>query len=223
LEGPEKEWWSGTELGLLRVYQVPGRVTASDDSVVTGSMGSGFVWLDRSRCGSERVGREEEGVSSGRAEMGAYTVILRHTPDHQDRITVTDSVVLCRLVDRWVGQGGKTSLVNTTDADILEYIVTKLSGRIAAKVRIFLGKVKTHRGEPLNEESDDLAEVGHTLEREGESYRCKQRTTRLVFSYYDRNSSQWKKGTWSRTIRDTTRRGTVESLLEERLQIGANK
>ena len=115
--------------------------------------------------------------------MGAYTVILRRTPDHQDRITVTDSVVLYRLVDRWVGQGGKTSLANTTDTDILEYIVTKLSTRLAAMVRTFLGKVKTHRGEPLNEESDDLTEVGHTLEREGENYRWKQRTTRLVFAY----------------------------------------
>jgi hypothetical protein len=23
LEGPEKEWWAGTELGLLRTYQLP--------------------------------------------------------------------------------------------------------------------------------------------------------------------------------------------------------
>ena len=37
--------------------------------------------------------------------------------------TTTDNEVLCRLVDRWVGQGGKTSLANTTDVDILEYIL----------------------------------------------------------------------------------------------------
>ena len=41
--------------------------------------------------------------------------------------------------------------------------------------------------------------------------------SRLVFSYYDRTSNQWKRGTWSRTIRNTVRRGTAESLLEERL------
>ena len=148
MEGPEKEWWEGTELGLLREYQFPGHVTASDVSVGTGSMGSGFVWLDRSKCGSERVGREEEGTSSGRAEMGAYAAILRHTPDHEDLLTVTESEVLCRLVVRWVGQDGKD------------------------------------RGEPLNEGEDD---------------------------------------TWSRTIRNTSRRGVVESLLEERLQLGENK
>jgi len=69
-------------------------------------MGAGFVWLDRSKCGSENIGREEEGASSGRAEMGAYAAILRHTLDHEDFITVTGNEVLCRLVGRWVGQGG---------------------------------------------------------------------------------------------------------------------
>ena len=63
MEGPEKEWWSGTELG-----------------------------------DNERVGREEEGTSSGREEIGAYVVILRHTPDHENLITSTDSEVLGRLV-----------------------------------------------------------------------------------------------------------------------------
>ena len=40
------------------------------------------------------------------------------------------------------------------DADILEYILAKLAARnqrIAAKSRTFVVKVKTHRGEPLNE------------------------------------------------------------------------
>ena len=53
------------------------------------------------------------------------------------------------------GQGGKASLPNTADADILEYILVKLAARIVAKVRTFLVKVKTHRGEPLNEGADD--------------------------------------------------------------------
>ena len=43
LEGPEKEWWTDTELGILRSYQFPGHVTVCDDSVGVGSMGSGFV------------------------------------------------------------------------------------------------------------------------------------------------------------------------------------
>jgi hypothetical protein len=89
LEGPEEEWWTGTEMGLLRAYWFDGNVTTSDGSVGTGSMGTGFVWLDHSKCGSERVGREEEGARSGRVEMGTYAAILRRTPDHEDLVTRT--------------------------------------------------------------------------------------------------------------------------------------
>jgi len=134
-------------------------------------MGAGFVWLDRSRCGSERIGREEEGASSGRAEMGAYAAILRRTPDQEDLVTATDNEVLCRVVGRWVGQGGKASLSNTADADILEYILAKLATRIVAKSRTFLVNVKTHRGEPLNEGEDDLSEADREMEKEGENFR----------------------------------------------------
>ena len=95
--------------------------------------------------------------------------------------------MLCRVVGRWVGQGGKASLANTADADILEYILTKLAARIAANSRTFLVKVKAHRGE----------------------------TTRVVYPYYDRNLKQWKKGTWTKTVRKAARRGAVESLMEE--------
>ena len=95
--------------------------------------------------------------------MGAHTVILRHNPDHEDLLTATDSEVFYRLVGTWVGQGGKSSLVNTTDADILEYILVKLASRIETKTRTFLVKVKAHRGDPLNEGADDLEEAGHSL------------------------------------------------------------
>jgi hypothetical protein len=155
--------------------------------------------------------------------MGSYTVILRRTPDHEDLVTVTDSEVLSRMVARWVGQGGKASSANSADADILEYILAKLGARIVAKSRTFLVKVKTHRGEPLNERADDLTEADREMEKEGENSRWQERTTRVVYSYYDRHLVQWKKGTWTKTIRHAVRRGEVESLMEERLQIGANK
>ena len=223
LKGPEAEWWAGTELGLLRAYGFPGHVTASDGSVGAGSMGAGFVWLDRSKCGSERIGREEEGASSGRAEIGAYAAILRRTPVNEDLVTATDSEVLCRVVSRWVGQGGKASLANTADVDILEYILERLAARIEAGSRTFLVKVKAHRGEPLNEGADDMAEAGREMEKEGENFRWQERTTRVVYSYFDRSTRQWKKGTWTKTIRNAARRGAAESLVEERLQTGANK
>jgi hypothetical protein len=141
--------------------------------------------------------------------MGAYTTILRRTPDHEDLVTATDNEVLCRVVGRWVGQGGKTSLVNTADADILEYILTKLTARIEAKSRTFLVNVKEHRWESLNEGTDDLTETDREMEKEGENSRWKERTTWVVCSYYDRHLVQWKKGTWTKTIRNAARRGEL--------------
>jgi ribonuclease HI len=100
-------------------------------------------------------------------------------------------------VGKWVGQGSKASLAKTANADILEYILTKLAERIAAKSRTFLVKVKPHRGEPLNEGADDRAETGRAMEKEGDNYRWKEKTIRLVYLYYDRNLGQWEKGTWT--------------------------
>ena len=122
-------------------------VGRGSDSVGPGSMGTGFTWMDRSMesCGSERIGWDEEGTSSSRAETGGYAVILKHTPDTQDLVTTTDSEVLCRLVSRWIGQGSKASLTHTADADILEYIIGKLRSRIIANTKTFLIKIKAHR------------------------------------------------------------------------------
>ena len=103
-----------------------------------------------------RIGHDEERTSSGRAELGGYTAILKRTPDTQDFLTATDSEVLCRLVRRWIGQGGKASLANTADANILDFIIGKLRARITTNARRFLVKIKTHRGDPLNERGDDL-------------------------------------------------------------------
>ena len=50
---------------------------------------------------SERIGLKGQVMSSERAELGGYTVILKRTIDSEDLVTVTDSEVLCRLVIRW--------------------------------------------------------------------------------------------------------------------------
>jgi hypothetical protein len=71
----------------------------SDGSVDSDCMGAGFTWMDSSKhCVSERIGRDEEGTSSGREKLGGYTAILKHTPVTQDLVTTTDSEVLHRLV-----------------------------------------------------------------------------------------------------------------------------
>ena len=75
----------------------------------------------------------------------------------------------------------------------------------------------------MNEGADDLAEAGREMEKEGENSRWREQTTRVVYTHYDRNLGQWEKGTWTKTIRNAARRGAAESLMEERLQTGANK
>jgi hypothetical protein len=84
------------------------------------------------------------------SELGGYAAILKRTPDTQDLVTATDSEVaevLCRLVRRWIGQGGKASLANTADADILEFIIGKMRARIAANARTFLVKASNGKTE----------------------------------------------------------------------------
>jgi hypothetical protein len=61
--------------------------------------------------------------------------------------------------------------------------------------------------------------VERTLDKDGKGYQWKERTTRLVYSYCDRTSHQWKRGTWSKKIRNSARRGAAESLMEDRLSI----
>ena len=46
------------------------------------------------------------------------------------------------------------------DADILTEIIQRLHSRVAAGAAIFLLKVKSHRGEVLNEMADAAAEHG---------------------------------------------------------------
>jgi hypothetical protein len=51
------------------------------------------------------------------------------------------------------------------------YILAKLPARISAESRTFLIKVKAHRGEPLNEGTDELGEADREMEKEGENSR----------------------------------------------------
>jgi hypothetical protein len=90
-------------------------------------MGAGFTWMDSSlkRCGSERIGREEEWTSSGRADLGGYAGILKHTPDTQDLVTATGSEVLCRLVRRWIGiKAYRDEPLNEKEDDLMDEGIT---------------------------------------------------------------------------------------------------
>jgi len=97
----------------------------------------------------------EEGTSSFRAELAALLMLLREAPDEEDVVALLDCKSEITEVGKWIGEGAKATLVGVANADILEKIIEKLRARVQAGAATFLVKVKTHRGEPLNEEADD--------------------------------------------------------------------
>jgi len=111
----------GTEIGRLGGYGFRGTVTAGDGSNENGGkMGAGYVNLRKQRKGQQRkVGREEEGSSSNRLELAAFVLTLRGTPVTKLMLYLCDNQALLKAVKRWVGEGGKATLVGVPDADIL--------------------------------------------------------------------------------------------------------
>jgi len=61
-----------------------------------------------------------------------------------------------KAVNRWIGGGGKATLVEEHDADILAAGIEILRKRIATGTTTFLVKVKAHRGETANQGADRL-------------------------------------------------------------------
>jgi len=69
-----------------------------------------------------------------------------------------DNQALLKAVKKWVGEGGKATLVGAPDADILLEAIEELRKRRSAGTATFLVKVKAHRGEPTNKEADIQAD-----------------------------------------------------------------
>ena len=106
-----------------------------------------------------RVGREEEGMSSNRPELVALRECLEAHQDHENLMYLTDSEATLQVINKWIGGGAKLSLARSPDGDVLEAIIIKLQKRVKAGAATLLIKVKAHRGDPLNEEADILAEI----------------------------------------------------------------
>ena len=80
LTGPEKDFWLGTEVGLLGGYGFQGATFGIDGSNSDGAMGAGCCCLGTSTLDHHaRVGREVEGTSSARPELGGLLLALHAT------------------------------------------------------------------------------------------------------------------------------------------------
>ena len=132
-----------------------------DGSNSNGTMGAGCCCLEAPALDCHaRVCREIEGTSSTRPELGGLLLSLQAVPNTVDALILSDNESVLKTIQQWVGEGSKATLANAPDADILREILTALSSRIKAGSATFLIKVKSHRGEPLNEKADSLAEQG---------------------------------------------------------------
>ena len=198
--GPETAYWRGTEFSRMGGYNFPGQIAASDGSEGNGSMGAGFIVLKNPKAtGSIRVGRTEEGTDSTRAEMAALLEVLIGANVNENLVVMVDNQSILREISRWVGEGGRTFLALSANPDILRMIIGRLRMRIAQGTATFLCKVKSHRGEPLNETADDLADLGRTIDPEHAVWTT--RSNRMVFSWID-GQKKARTSTWNQGVRN---------------------
>ena len=181
---------------MLGCYWFSGVVFAGDGSDHRGRMGAGAYCLgdpDVQQCVG--VGREEEGTSSNRPELAALVLALRKTRFTDNLLYLCDNQSLLKAVQKWTGEGPKQTMANAPDADILREIIELLKMRVQNGAATFLVKVKAHRGEPLNELADSLAEAAREVGMEKKEW-C-DRTERMVFKWKDKDqerSSVWTAG-----------------------------
>jgi len=102
---------------------------------------------------------EEGGTQRGRIQLepsgtSGLCLALRSTPVTNPMLYLCDTQALLTAVKRWVGEGGKATLVGAPDTDILLEAIKELSKRSTAGAATYLVKVKVHRGEPANEEAN---------------------------------------------------------------------
>jgi len=171
----------GTEIGRLAGYEIQCQVTAGDGSDKKGKMGAGYSNLRRKNEEQQcKVGLEEKGSSSNRPELAAFLLALHDTPIEELLLHLCDNQSLLKAVTRWIGEGGKATLMGAPDAHILPASIEILQKRIAAGTATCLVKVKAHRGEPANEGAF-LADKAISDPKVGKEW-C-ERTNRAVFTW----------------------------------------
>jgi len=151
LDDLERAYWMGAEIGPLGGYGFQGVALGVDGLCKDGRMGAGCCkFRKEGEDRRARVGKEEEGASSNRPELGGVVLALQSAALSEGALLFCDNEAVLRVIKKWVGQGGKVTLATAPDADILREIVCLLTQRVRAGRATFLIKVKSHRGEPIN-------------------------------------------------------------------------
>jgi ribonuclease HI len=203
LDDLERAYWMSTEIGQLGGYGFQGMALGVDGSCKDGRMGAGCCKFRKDgEDRRARVGREEEGASSNRPELGGVVLALQSAALSEDALVLCDNEAVLRVIKKWVGQGGKATLATAPDADILREIVCLLTQRVRAGRATFLIKVKSHRGEPINERADTLAEEGRGMSDDDK--RWDDRTDRMTFEV--RRGDATVSSAWTNSVRNAFRK-----------------
>ena len=116
-------------------------------------------------------------------------------------MTVSEGTL--QTVNKWIGGGAKLSLARSPDGNVLKAIIIKLQKRVKAGTSTLLIKVKTHRRDPVNEETYIRAEMGRLKEESEKTWSAQ--TDRTIYQWSE--PSKTRKGTlitqtsaWTHTV-----------------------
>jgi len=129
------------------------------------------------------VRREEKRSSSNRPELVAFVLAIRDTPVTKAMLYLCDNQALLKAVKRWVGKGGKATIIGVPDADILQEAIEELQKRTTAGEATFLVNVKAHRGETADEVADIKADKA--ISSNDVPMQLHDRTNRAVFTWQE--------------------------------------
>ena len=127
-------------------------------------------------------------MSSNRPELVALRECLE--THHENPLYLTDSEATLQDINKWIGGGAKLSLVRSPDGDVLKVIFIKLQRRVKEGATTLLIKVKDHRGDPLNEETDIRVKMGRLKEESEKTWNAQ--TDRTIYQWSE--LSKTKKG-----------------------------
>jgi len=126
-----------------------------------------------------KVGRDEEGPSSNRAEHAAACIALEdaiaYASSLRPLILLTDSKCFLMAIQKWIGEGIDPSIKAFPDGDILREILVLLRARIDLGLFTLFVKIKSHRGEFFNEMADRWVDKGRHAETKARWTSLRQR------------------------------------------------
>ena len=142
-------------------------------------------------------------MNSNYPELVALRECLEDHLDNENLLYLTDSEATLQAINRWIGGGAKLSLSRSPDGDVLKAIIIKLQRRVKAGAATLLIKVKTHRGDPLNEETDIRAEMGRLKEDDEKTWSTQ--TDRTIYQWSELSNKLLKpsKGEWRNDAENT--------------------